>query len=136
MDQVDPVSGTLIARFPSPAVPGISDVVQVQGGLLFLSGQTALDASGGVPHDFATELDVVFARLVEALRRAGTEARGLARITIYVCDLPSRSLDTIRQVRDRWVDPAAPPASALIGVAALFHPSVRVEVDAIAVAGA
>lgn len=87
------------------------------------------------PEAFADELDVVFARLADALERAGTSVSGLARITIYVCDLPQRALDEIRAVRDRWIDPRHVPASVLIGVDALFHPAVRVEVDATAVAG-
>jgi 2-iminobutanoate/2-iminopropanoate deaminase len=36
-------------------------------------------------------------------------------------------------VCDRFIEAALPPAGALIGVAALFHPDVLVEVDAIAV---
>ncbi|GIH76999.1 hypothetical protein Plo01_34280 [Planobispora longispora] len=87
-----------------------------------------------MPDDFASELDAAFAHVADALRRAGATTAHLARITLYVRDLPDRSLETIRAVRDRWIDPAAPPASALIGVTALFHPAVRVEIDAIAVA--
>ncbi|ENO84589.1 RidA family protein [Thauera linaloolentis] len=42
-------------------------------------------------------------------------------------------LPLIRGVRDRYIDVGRPPASALIGVDALFHPDVLVEVDAVAV---
>lgn len=124
----------VLARTPSPVVPGISDVVHVRGDLLLISGQTALGADGRVPDDFADELDAVFANLDKVLRGSGATTAHLARITIYVRDLPTQSLETIRAVRDRWIDPATPPASALIGVSALFHPAVRVEIDAMAVA--
>jgi 2-iminobutanoate/2-iminopropanoate deaminase len=128
-----PAAGAL-TRTPSPAVPGISDVVHVRGDLLLISGQTALGADGSVPEDFADELDAVFANLDKVLRGSGATTAHLARITIYVRDLPTQSLQTIRAVRDRWIDPGAAPASSLIGVSALFHPAVRVEIDAEAVA--
>lgn len=120
----------------SSVIPGISDVVRVEGSLLLVSGQVGISADGSVPADFADELDAAFAALVRALERCGATVRDLARITIYVRDLPEHPLDVIRGVRDRWLDPQALPASALVGVASLFRPDVRVEVDAIAVAGA
>lgn len=40
--------------------------------------------------------------------------------------------DAVRMVRDRHIDLNRPPASALLGVADLYEPSIRVEIDAIA----
>lgn len=57
----------------------------------------------------------------------------VARLTIYVRNYDPASLLLIRATRDLWINPERPPASALIGVASLFHPDVLVEVDAIAV---
>ncbi|MEU4624673.1 RidA family protein [Actinoplanes sp. NPDC023801] len=131
----NPPSGRVVTRLPG-AVPGISDVVHVAGGLLFVSGQTALNDAADVPEDFDVELDQAFAALVAALAAAGAAPADLARVTIYVRDLPNRSLETIRAVRDRWIAPGSRPASALIGVAALFDPRVQVEIDAVAVAPA
>lgn len=67
------------------------------------------------------------------LRAAGSDFSHVARLTIYVRDFDAAQLPAIRAARDRWIDPKRPPASALIGVQALFQPDVRVEVDAIAV---
>ncbi|AZV93925.1 hypothetical protein CBF45_09480 [Bordetella sp. J329] len=67
------------------------------------------------------------------LAAAGASSRNLARITIYVCDFQADQLPAIRRARDRFIDPEHPPASALIGVAELFHPDVQVEVDAVAI---
>ena len=131
----DAPGGRVVTRLPS-AVPGISDVVHVAGGLLFVSGQTALNDAADLPEDFDAELDRAFAALVAALAAAGAVPADLARVTIYVRDLPDRSLEAIRAVRDRWIEPGSRPASALIGVAALFDPRVRVEIDAVAVAPA
>jgi enamine deaminase RidA (YjgF/YER057c/UK114 family) len=41
-------------------------------------------------------------------------------------------LDSIRAVRDEFVDTANPPASSLVQVAGLFHPDVLIEVEAVA----
>ncbi|WP_334054531.1 RidA family protein [Burkholderia cepacia] len=55
----------------------------------------------------------------------------VVRVTIYVRDYAPSMLPTIRAVRDRYVNPDSPPASALIGVAALSLPEILVELDAI-----
>ncbi|MCB8835110.1 RidA family protein, partial [Escherichia coli] len=55
------------------------------------------------------------------------------RLTYYIRDFDQAILPEIRGVRDRWVNTECPPASSLIGVAALFHPDVLIEVDAMAV---
>ncbi|MNW10454.1 hypothetical protein D3C71_2076770 [compost metagenome] len=52
-------------------------------------------------------------------------------MTLYVKGYQPEQLETVRAVRDRWLNGHA-PASALIGVQALFRPDVRVEIDAVA----
>ncbi|AAT89966.1 hypothetical protein ATY41_03215 [Leifsonia xyli subsp. xyli] len=128
-------SGSALAgpRFlPSAAVPGISDAVLVPSGsgLAFVSGQIAPAARSA---SFAEELDECFRGLDAVLARASLTPAALARLTLFVVDLPSRDLETIRAGRDRWVDTATPPASALIGVSALALPGLRSEVEAVAI---
>lgn len=126
-------NATRITRSLSSTIPGIADSTRVTAGdLLFISGQTAVDATGVVPEDFSEEIDAAFAGLHRALTEGGGTKSDLVRITIYVTDLPSRSLETIRTVRDRWIEVTEPPASALIGVAHLFDERVHVEIDAVA----
>lgn len=120
-----------LTRHPSPAVPGISSSARIRSGdLLFLSGQTAAPPVVG---EFRDELEAAFASLDAALRQAGAAWENLARLTLYVVDLPTRSLDDIREVRDRWVVEGDLPASSFVGVAALALPGLRVEVEAVAV---
>ena len=69
------------------------------------------------------------------LTAAGSDFSHVARLTLYVRDYDPTELEAIRQVRDAFVNAEKPPASALIGVASLFHPEVRVEVDAVAAVG-
>ena len=82
--------------------------------------------------DLASQLEQVFANLQATLQAAGTGFEAVARLTIYVRDYEPSQLPVIRAVRDRWVRGPCPPASALIGVSALFQPGVLVEIDAVA----
>lgn len=106
------------------------------GPLLVLSGHVPFDSNGEVVGtDHATQLDHVFANMLATLKAAGGDFGSVARLTLYIRDDRPELLPGIRTVRDRWIDRDRPPASALIGVAALFHPDVLVEVDGLAVIG-
>ncbi|MEO1199503.1 MAG: RidA family protein [Pseudomonadota bacterium] len=116
-------------------IPGLSQAMLVEdGSLLFLSGHVPLDANGALA---GVELDVqlrqVFENIRATLESANTDFSNVVRLTIYVRDFQPDELDLIRSIRDEFVDKSRPPASALIGVAALFRTDVRVEVDAVAV---
>lgn len=120
---------------PGPAIPGISQAMLIEGGRpLLLSGHVPFDATGKVSAtDLAAQLDQVFQNIGATLQAAGVGFEAIARLTIYVRNYEPALLPTIRAVRDRWINAERPPASALIGVASLFHPDVLVEVDAFAV---
>ncbi|WP_197976380.1 Rid family hydrolase [Sphingomonas sp. CFBP 13720] len=125
---VDPAGGV---------VPGIAQGMVITGGqLLVLSGHVPLDADGAVVGtDHAAQLEQVFVNMLATLAAAGGDFGSVARLTFYVRDYRPELLPVIRSVRDRWIDSARPPASALIGVAALFHSQVLIEVDGLAVIG-
>ena len=133
---MNPVSNMLRPVNPEGAViPGISSAVVVENGkLMFLSGHVPVNKEGAVSSaDLETQLDQVFKNLNDTLREAGATPRDLVRITIYVRNFHTGQLPVIRRSRDRFINQEQPPASALIGVATLFHPDVLVEVDGIAV---
>jgi enamine deaminase RidA (YjgF/YER057c/UK114 family) len=117
------------------SIPGISQAVVVEcGRTMYMSGHVPTTQDGKVPPpDLEVQLNQVFENLNTTLRAAGATSCNLARITIYVRDFHVEQLPVIRRARDRFINPNLPPASALIGVAELFHPDVLVEVDAIAV---
>lgn len=116
-------------------IPGISQAMLAGSGkLLFLSGHVPFLKDGTIVGvGLGEQLHQVFLNISATLTAAGANFSHVARLTIYVRDYDSTELDTIRRIRDAFVQPERPPASALIGVAALFHPEVRVEVDAVAV---
>lgn len=119
---------------PGSSIPGISQGMIVEAGrLLFLSGHVPILPGGSIAGPgLEAQLERVFENLSVTLKSAGASASDVARLTIYIRDYKPDLLSVIRGVRDRFVDPSRPPASALVGVAALFHPDVLVEVDAIA----
>jgi len=122
-----------VSRQPSP-FPGISESVAVTGGsVILLSGAVGLDADGAHPADFAIETDLVFCALSGALERAGAGFGDVVKVTVFIVGLDPDLLAVYRTVRDRWIDPDRLPASSVIGVSALYSPSARIEIEAIAV---
>jgi enamine deaminase RidA (YjgF/YER057c/UK114 family) len=122
-----------VVRRPSP-FPGISESVAVTGGTVIqLSGAVGLDDDGAHPADFAVETDLVFRALAGALERAGAGFGDVVKFTVFIVGLDPDRLGIYRTVRDRWIDPDRLPASSVVGVSALYSPSARIEIEAIAV---
>jgi enamine deaminase RidA (YjgF/YER057c/UK114 family) len=123
--------------FSSPedlALPaGYSHVVTIPPGLLvWTSGQVPLDAGRNIvaAGDWEGQTRAVFENLERALRAGGAEWPDVVKLTLFVVDVSA--LETIRAVRDEFVDTANPPTSSLVQVAGLFHPDVLIEVEAVA----
>ncbi len=118
-----------------PLIPGISQAMLIEKGhLLFLSGHVPISSDGTIAEkSISTQLKQVFENLHATLMAAEVDFTAVVRLTIYVRDYHPDFLPTIRTIRDQWINPECPPASALIGVASLFHPDALVEIDAIAI---
>ena len=112
---------------------GYSHVARVRGGgLVFISGQVALDPSGVVvgPGDYTRQAEQTFQNLGLALEAAGTNFHSLVKLTVFVTDI--RGLPEIRAVRNRFIDTTRPPASTAVQVSRLFRPELLLEIEAIA----
>ncbi len=115
---------------------GFSHAVAVTGGrLVFLAGQTALDASGAIVGDtIAAQFEQALSNLLTALRAAGGEPAHLASLTVYAVDLAgyraaSRELGAVwRRLAGRDY-----PAMAAVGVCGLWDSAALVEVQGYAV---
>ncbi|WP_236245742.1 RidA family protein [Streptomyces sp. CC210A] len=115
---------------------GFSHAVTATGSrVVFLAGQTALDAAGKVvgttlPEQFAQAL----ANLLAALRAAGGTPADLARVTVYATDVAAYRAHAPDLGRV-WRDLAGRdyPAMALIGVVRLWDEEALVELDGFAV---
>ncbi|MEV4619127.1 RidA family protein [Asanoa sp. NPDC049573] len=114
---------------------GFSHAVVGRGTVVFLAGQTALDAQGRiVGADVVTQFEQALTNLLTALRSAGGRPEQLASLTVYATDLAdyrARAAE-IGRVWRRLVGTDY-PAMAGIGVSRLWDVEALVEVQGFAV---
>src|SRR5947209_7180318 len=113
--------------------PGYSHAVQAAG-LIFVSGQVALDTNGSVVGlgDMGEQARQAFRNLGAVLEATGCSFADVVKLTYFV-----RDVDTVGQVRaarDEFIDTANPPASTLVEVSRLFMPDLLIEIEAVALA--
>lgn len=118
-----------------PPTRGYSHVVEVPAGsrLLYVAGQVALDSAGRVigAGDFRVQAVQVFENLRRALAAGGASFGDVVKLNYYVVD--ATQIQSLRDVRDRYVNTAAPPASTLVEVRRLFRDDLLIEVEAVAI---
>ncbi len=125
---------------PSLAAPsGFAHAVMATGGrMVFLAGQTALDASGAIVGDTVVEqFELALANLFTALAAAGGMPTDLASLTVYAVDLADYR-EHGKELGGVWRRLAGRnyPAMAAVGVSRLWDPAALVEVQGFAVIGA
>ncbi|HEX4605078.1 MAG TPA: RidA family protein [Candidatus Angelobacter sp.] len=110
-------------------------VVANPGKMIFIAGQVANDKQGKLvgKDDLKAQATQVFENLKTALAAAGATFDDVVKITWYVKGYKPEYLPALREVRSAYVNKDKPPASTLVGVAALFQEEYLLEVDAIAV---
>lgn len=114
---------------------GFSHAVIAEGKVIFLAGQTALDASGTiVGADVVAQFEQALANLLTALRAAGGAPKQLASLTVYTTDLGAYREQgaEIGGVWRRLVGRSY-PAMAAIGVSRLWDETALVEIAGFAV---
>ncbi len=114
---------------------GFSHAVAAQGRLVFLAGQTALDADNRIVGDGVVEqFERALGNLLTALRAAGGEPADLCSLTVYIVDMDDYKAHAreIGRVWKRLVG-AEYPAMAGIGVNRLWDVEALVEVQGYAV---
>jgi enamine deaminase RidA (YjgF/YER057c/UK114 family) len=115
---------------------GFSHAVVATGSrVVFLAGQTALDADGKItgrtlPEQFAQALG----NLLAALAAAGGTPADLARVTVYATDVAEYRAHA-RELGRIWRESAGRdyPAMAVVGVVRLWDEQALVELDGFAV---
>ncbi|WP_406512896.1 RidA family protein [Streptomyces sp. NBC_00161] len=115
---------------------GFSHAVAASGSrLVFLAGQTALDASGKVVGDTLPEqFERALANLLAALAASGATPADLVRVTVYTVDVDAYRTHASELGRVwRRLAGREYPAMAVIGVVRLWDEPALVELDGIAV---
>src|SRR5712691_1000088 len=110
-------------------------VVATARRMMFVSGQVSMDAEGTLvaPDDFAGQARQVYANLRAALEGAGAKPADVVKLTTYVVRYTPELRPLLAEARAAIFNPAALPASTLVGVQALAEPGYLIEVEAIAV---
>lgn len=114
---------------------GFSHAVAGSGTVIFLAGQTALDADGKVVGATVVEqFEKALGNLLAALSAAGGTPQDLASLTVYIVDMDdyranARAIGGVwrRLIGDQY------PAMAGIGVSRLWDADALVEVQGFAI---
>lgn len=106
------------------------------GRVLFVAGQVAADASGGVPPGvaFVEQFGAALGRALAVVREAGGGPEHVGRLTLYVTDMGAYrdSLGALGPVYRSHMGRSY-PAMALVEVKSLVEPHALVEIEATAV---
>jgi len=125
-------------RFSSPDTiqkpPGYSHVVEVTGPgrTVYFAGQLGIDKSGRMGANPREQVEIAFENVKAALASVGAGFEHVVKLNNYIVDIGT-NLAHYRDVRDKYVNTAAPPASTTIGVPQLARPGAVFEVEATAV---
>ena len=119
-----------------PAPRGYTQVVETSapGRTIYLSGQLGMTAAGafaGAPGDFRAQATQCFENLKAGLAAVGAGFEHVVKITNFFVDMDH--LPTFFEVRDRYVNTKAPPASTAIQIGRLAREGALFEVEAVAV---
>jgi len=117
---------------PAPIRGYYSNCVRTTAGpLLFVAGQVGMDVNGAVPPDAAAQCEQALKNIETILEANGATMADVVKVTVYVTDI--EFLDEITPARLKYF-PKNGPASAIVQVGALAFPTLKVEIEAVAVA--
>src|SRR6202040_3920627 len=119
-----------------PATRGYTHVVETLSAsrTIYLAGQLGMTPDGkfaGSPGDFRAQAAQAFENLKLGLAAAGASFDHVVTVTVYFTDMAH--LQTYFEVRDRYVNTKAPPASTAMQISKLARDGALFEIEAIAV---
>jgi enamine deaminase RidA (YjgF/YER057c/UK114 family) len=125
-------------RFINPSAiakpPGYTHVVEVSGPgrTVYIAGQLGYDGAGKQGADFREQAALVYENLKAAVESVGGKMENIVKLNAFLTDIRSQ-LPIYREVRDKYVNAAAPPASTTLEISKLAREGALLEVEAIAV---
>jgi enamine deaminase RidA (YjgF/YER057c/UK114 family) len=126
-------SNTRFMNPPAIAKPGgYSHVVEITGParIVYIAGQLGLKPDGSIAGDFRAQVTQAFENLKAALAAVGATFDDVVKLNNYLIDIGT-NLAIYREVRDKYVNTAQPPASTTIGIGALARPDALFEAEAV-----
>ena len=101
--------------------------------MVIISGQVALDKQGNLVGKDNIEIQAgqVFLNIKTILDELRGSMDDVVKLSYYVTD--AGQIQSIRNVRDKYVNTNNPPASTLVQVSRLFRPDLLIEVEATAI---
>jgi enamine deaminase RidA (YjgF/YER057c/UK114 family) len=97
---------------------------------VYTSGQLGFTPEGQLASDFRGQATQCFVNLKAALAATGADFSHVVKITNFFVNMDD--LQTFFEVRDRYVNTEAPPASTAIQVSRLAVPGALYEIEAVA----
>lgn len=128
-------------RFQNPptlhATRGYSHVVETRSPsrTIYIAGQLGRTVDGrfaGAHGDFRAQAIQAFENLKLALAAADADFQHVVKVTAYFTDITS-DIATYLEVRNRYVNTKAPPASTAVQISKLAHDGALFEIEAVAV---
>jgi enamine deaminase RidA (YjgF/YER057c/UK114 family) len=114
--------------------PGYTHVVEVNGPVrtIYIAGQLGYDGTGKQGADFREQATLVYENLKAAVESVGGKMENIVKLNAFLTDIRTQ-LPIYREVRDKFVNVAAPPASTTLEVSKLAREGALLEVEAVAV---
>jgi enamine deaminase RidA (YjgF/YER057c/UK114 family) len=114
--------------------PGYSHVVEMTGPgrIVYIAGQLGIDKSGNVVGpDFRAQAVQAFENLKNALNAVGAGFDQIVKVNNYLVDMAH--LPVFREVRDKYLNKAAPPASTTVQISKFARDGALFEIEAVVV---
>lgn len=115
---------------------GYSHSVEVDLGkckMVIISGQIALDSTGKLigKGNLALQTEQIFTNINNIVAESGGTMDDVVKIGIFMTDITK--VQTMRDVRDKFINPKKPPTSTLVQVSKLVRDDLLIEIEATAI---
>jgi enamine deaminase RidA (YjgF/YER057c/UK114 family) len=112
---------------------GYTHVVEATGPgrIVYIAGQLGVDPAGKMAGDFRGQAVQAFENLKAALAAVGGTFEQLVKVNMYFTDIDTQ-LPIAREVRDRYVNTSAAPASTAVQISKLARDGALYEIEAVA----
>lgn len=99
--------------------------------MLVCSGQVSVDENGAPVHagDMSGQIKQALGNLETILKQAGLELSDVVRLNCYTTNMPA-TLEAWGTLAEHLANANCKTAVTLLGVAALFHPDIMIEIEA------